>query len=207
MGYTFPIYPPTRDPSKDATMLDRLTAEIERIRSDKSIPTLDEDNVKRVAIEPILKELGWNTYDTKEFRSEYKLSGGKVDYALRLEYETKVFLEAKNPREELAKHQRQLLEYAFEQGVLLAVLTNGLEWWFYLSLRAVSWEQRRFDVIDLRTQDVSQTAGSLIDFLSRENIRSGVAVAYAESLLDRIVAGQEDRRSIAQGVDSTHHRS
>ena len=80
-------------------MNDRLTAEIERIRSDKSIPDLDEDNVKRVAIEPLLKELGWNTYDTTEFRSEYNLSNRKVDYALRLNEKTKVFLEAKNPSE------------------------------------------------------------------------------------------------------------
>ena len=164
-------------------MDDRLTAEIERIRSDTTIPTLDEDNVKRVVIEPILKELGWNIYDTREFRSEYNLSGGKVDYALHLEDEPNVFLEAKNPREELGKHQRQLLEYAFEKGSPLAVLTNGLEWWLYLASASVDWEKRRFSVIDLRNPDVSQTTDSLIDFLSRENVRSGYAVGYAESLL------------------------
>ena len=167
-------------------MPNRLRAEIERVRSDPSIPTLDEDNVKRVAIEPILGELGWNIYDTNEFRSENKLSGGKVDYSLRLENKTKVFLEAKNPREELGKHQRQLLEYAFEKGVPLAVLTNGLNWWFYLPLQEGNWEERRFSVIELRNPDVSQTADLLVDFLSRENVRSGVAVAYAESLLDSL---------------------
>ena len=164
-------------------MNDRLTAEIQRIRSDTTIPTLDEDNVKRVVIEPILKELGWNIYDTREFRSEYNLSGGKVDYALHLEDEPNVFLEAKNPREELGKHQRQLLEYAFEKGSPLAVLTNGLEWWLYLASASVDWEKRRFSVIDLRNPDVSQTTDSLIDILSRENVRSGYAVGYAESLL------------------------
>ena len=177
---------PTRAPSRCSTMPNRLRAEIERVRSDPSIPTLDEDNVKRVAIEPILGELGWNIYDTNEFRSENKLSGGKVDYSLRLENKTKVFLEAKNPREELGKHQRQLLEYAFEKGVPLAVLTNGLNWWFYLPLQEGNWEERRFSVIELRNPDVSQTADLLVDFLSRENVRSGVAVAYAESLLDSL---------------------
>ena len=169
-----------------ATMNDRLTAEIQRIRSDSSIPTLDEDNVKRVVIEPILKELGWNIYDTREFRSEYNLSGGKVDYALHLEDEPYVFLEAKNPREELGKHQRQLLEYAFEKGSPLAVLTNGLEWWLYLASASVDWEKRRFRVFDLRNQDVSRTADELIDLLSKENVRSGYAVGYAKSLLDKM---------------------
>ena len=167
-------------------MNDRLTAEIQRIRSDITIPTLDEDNVKRVVIEPILKELGWNIYDTREFRSEYNLSGGKVDYALHLEDEPYVFLEAKNPREELGKHQRQLLEYAFEKGSPLAVLTNGLKWWLYLASASVDWEKRRFSVIDLRNPDVSQTMEILIDFLSRENVRSGYAVGYAKSLLDKL---------------------
>ena len=134
----------------------------------------------------MLGELGWNIYDTNEFRSENKLSGGKVDYSLRLENKTKVFLEAKNPREELGKHQRQLLEYAFEKGVPLAVLTNGLNWWFYLPLQEGNWEERRFSVIELRNPDVSQTADLLVDFLSRENVRSGFAVGYAESLLDRL---------------------
>lgn len=47
----------------------------------------------------------------------------------------------------------------------------------------MDWEKRRFSVIDLRNPDVSQTTDSLIDFLSRENVRSGYAVGYAESLL------------------------
>ena len=177
------LAPPTPTPPIYTTMNDRLTAEIERIRSDMTIPTLDEDNVKRVVIEPILKELGWNIYNTREFRSEYNLSGGKVDYALHLEDEPYVFLEAKNPREELGKHQRQLLEYAFEKGSPLAVLTNGLEWWLYMASASVDWEKRRFSVIDLRNPDVSQATDSLIDFLSRENVRSGYAVGYANHLL------------------------
>ena len=68
----------------------------------------------------------------------------------------------------------------------MAVLTNGLNWWFYLPLQEGNWEERRFSVIELRNPDVSQTADLLVDFLSRENVRSGVAVAYAESLLDRL---------------------
>ena len=119
------------------------------------------------------------------------MSGGKVDYALHLEDEPYVFLEAKNPREELGKHQRQLLEYAFEKGSPLAVLTNGLEWWLYLASASVDWEKRRFSVIDLRNPDVSQTTDSLIAFLSRENVRSGYAVGYAESLLYRFLEAKK----------------
>ena len=167
-------------------MNDRLTTEIERIRSDESIPALDEANVKQGVILPILDALGWNPFNTNEVRPEYPVQAGNVDYSLRLQGANRVFLEAKRPSEDLGRHQDQLLNYSFREGVPLAVLTNGLNWWFYLPLQVGSWEERRFGVIDLRNPDVSQTADRLIDFLSRENVRSGVAVAYAESLLDKL---------------------
>ena len=177
---------PTRDPSIHATMNNRLTAVIERVRSDESIPALDEANVKQGVILPILDALGWNPFNTNEVRPEYPVQAGNVDYSLRLQGANRVFLEAKRPSEDLGRHQDQLLNYSFREGVPLAVLTNGLNWWFYLPLQVGSWEERRFGVIDLRNPDVSQTADRLIDFLSRENVISGFAVGYAESLLDRL---------------------
>ena len=177
---------PTRDPSRYSTMHNRLTTEIERIRSDKSIPTLDEASVKQGVILRILHALGWDTFDIEEVRPEHSVGSRRVDYALRPDGRNKVFLEAKRPNEDLSNHAPQLLDYSFREGVSLATLTNGLNWWFYLPLREGSWEERRFGVIDLRNQDVSQTADSLIDFLSRENVRSGTAVENAESHLAKL---------------------
>ena len=177
---------PTRAPSRCSTMPNRLRAEIERIRSDKSIPTLDEASVKQGVILRILNALGWDTFDIEEVRPEHSVGIRRVDYVLRPDGRNKVFLEAKRPNEDLGNHAPQLLDYSFREGVSLAVLTNGLNWWFYLPLREGSWEERRFGVIDLRNQDVSQTADSLIDFLSRENVRSGTAVQNAESHLAKV---------------------
>ena len=177
------LHHPTRDPSRYATMNDRLTAVIERVRSDESIPALDEANVKQGVILPVLQALGWDPFDIEEVKPEHSVGSRRVDYVLRPDGRNKVFLEAKRPNENLGNHAPQLLDYSFREGVSLAVLTNGLNWWFYLPLREGSWDERRFGVIDLRNQDVSQTADSLIDFLSRENVRSGTAVQHAESHL------------------------
>ena len=166
----------TRAPSRYATMNDRLTAEIERIRSDKSIPALDEASVKQGVILRILNALGWDTFDIDDVKPEHSVGGRRVDYALRRGGRNKVFLEAKRPNEDLVNHAPQLLDYSFREGVSLAVLTTGLNWWFYLPLREGSWEERRFDVIDLRNGEVSQAADRFIDFLSRDNVRSGTAV-------------------------------
>ena len=167
-------------------MNDRLTAEIERIRSDPSVPSLDEANVKQGVILPILNILDWDPFNVDEVKPEYSVGGGNVDYSLRLKGDNLIFLEAKRPSQDLEVHQEQLLNYAFKHGVPLAVLTNGLNWWLYLPLQAGSWEERRFSVIDLRNQDVSRTADDLIGFLSKENVRLGIAVAVAENLLDRL---------------------
>ena len=55
-----------------------------------------------------------------------------------------------------------------------------------MPLREGNWEERRFSEIELRNPDVSQTTDRFIDFLSRENVRSGTAVGYAESHLDKL---------------------
>ncbi len=178
--------PPTTTPSRNATMNDRLTAEIERIRSNSSIPALDEAAVKQGVILRVLNALGWDTFDIEEVKPEHSVGSRKVDYALRLDGRDRVFLEAKRPSEDLGNHAPQLLDYSFREGVPLAVLTNGLTWWFYLPLQEGSWEERRFSVIELRHPDVSQTTDSLIDFLSKESVRSGVAVGLAEGNLYRL---------------------
>ncbi len=165
-------------------MLDRLTAEIERVRSDKSIPTLDEASVKQGIILRILNILDWNTFDIKAVKPEHSVGGGKVDYSLRLDGKDKVFLEAKRPSEDLSMHQEQLLNYSFRQGVSLAVLTNGLDWWFYLPLREGGWEERRFRTINLRIHDMVPAVVLLTRCLSRDNVSSGEAVRYAEAYLN-----------------------
>ena len=58
------------------------------------------------------------------------------------------FVLVKRPREELAAHQEQLLNYSFREGVKLSILTNGFTWWFYLPLNEGSWEERRFFTAD-----------------------------------------------------------
>ena len=170
----------TRAPSRYATMNDRLTAVIERVRSDESIPALDEANVKQGVILPILNALGWNPFNTNEVRPEYPVSSGNVDYSLRLDGKNKVFLEAKRPREALNIHQEQLLRYAFAQGVPIAVLTNGLDWWFYRPSGEGNWEERRFCTIDLRDGDISPQVVLLMRFLWQDNVGSGEAVKDAE---------------------------
>ncbi|MCK4358615.1 MAG: hypothetical protein KAW92_07700, partial [Candidatus Cloacimonetes bacterium] len=121
-------------------------------------------------------------FNISEVTPEYSVGTKRVDYSLRINNSNKVFIEVKKISEELENHQTQLLNYSFQEGVKLAVLTNGITWWFYLPLNEGSWEQRKFYSIDLLQQESENVADKFIDFLSKENVSSGQAITNAEAI-------------------------
>ena len=132
----------------------------------------------------LLSLAGWDTFDVSQVVPEYTVGNRRVDYALRPGSPNAVFIEVKRPGENLERHQQQLLEYCFQEGVKLAVLTNGRTWWLYLPLQAGSWEQRRFLTIDLEVQEPSVVERWFLEYLSRERVGSGQAVGDAEDLVE-----------------------
>ena len=164
-------------------MVDEVRGEIERIQgyiSSGRLASFDEAAIKATAIEPILRELGWDVVDPDEVTREYSVGSRSVDYALFCNDTLKVFIEAKNGGESLERHQQQLLDYAFAEGVEIAILTNGATWWFYLPIRAVSWERRKVVTLELNQQDNTEIAQKLVDVLSKETVCSGRAIRNAE---------------------------
>ena len=166
-------------------MSDKLLKVIERWQSDERLASFDEARVKQAIILPILRGLGWNTDNPDEVWPEYSVKERWVDYALLTGTTAKVFIEAKKGGEPLERHDSQLLDYACKHdGVEIAALTNGVTWWFYLPLRAGSWEQRKFSTVELNNQDKEDTTRNLLEFLSKENVSSGDAVRNAADLYD-----------------------
>lgn len=167
-------------------MSDEILKVIERWQSDERLASFDEARVKQAIILPILRGLGWDTDNPDEVWPEYPVKERWVDYALLTGTTAKVFIEVKKGGEPLERHQEQLLDYACKHdGVEIAALTNGATWWFYLPLRAGSWEQRKFSTVELNNQDKEDTTRNLLEFLSKENVRSGDAVRNAADLYDQ----------------------
>ncbi len=163
-------------------MEEQLLDFIKSVRSDKGIESYSEAKTKQAIILRCLNILGWDAFNVDEVYPEYSVGKDRVDYSLRLDGANKVFLEAKKVSEDLEKHQKQLLNYSFQQGVKLAILTNGVTWWFYLPLHEGDWEQRKFYSIDIHQQAVEDVASKFVDFLSKENITSGSALDNAEAV-------------------------
>ena len=107
-----------------------------------------ETATRQAAVLPTLEMLGWDWQNLDEVAPEYTVRGGRIDYCLRSNGASLVHLEVKRVGTDLTSHQNQLLRYAFEEGARLAILTDGLIWWFYLPLESGGWEQRRFVTID-----------------------------------------------------------
>ncbi|MFW6107012.1 MAG: restriction endonuclease subunit R [bacterium] len=154
---------------------------LSRLRDEQVLLQSSEEAIKQGAVLPILACLGWDRDNIREVVPEYSVGSGRVDYSLKTGEQPDVFVEAKRASEELERHQRQLLEYAFQRGVRIAILTNGLVWWLYLPLFEGSWEQRKFYAIDIREQEVSSAATQFVAFLSREAVADGSAVKKAEA--------------------------
>lgn len=145
-----------------------------------SLDSLDEAATRQAVIGKLLYLLGWDIFNVDEVVPEYPIGETNIDYALKTGmYNDKVFIEVKRIREDLTRHQEQLLNYCFKEGVKYAILTNGMIWWFYLPLSPLYWEERRFYTIDIVQQDSKEVASKLIEFLSRENINNGNAIKSA----------------------------
>ena len=181
---------PRRDEPRPHPDLSRLEALIERIRAIKD-GLGSEQATREVAVNPIIGELGWDTLNPEEVAREFSVLGGKVDYCLRTPTRDLVLIEVKRAGVDLDEHEKQLLRYAFDEGVPLGALTNGLAWWLYLPRAEGSWTQRRFSRIDLLEQDSASVASVLHRFRNHDGLVNGSALQEAQREFD---SQERDRR-------------
>lgn len=155
---------------------------IQMIKAKNGIASYDEITTKQTIVLQLFQALGWNIFDKEEVLPEYAVENRRVDFSLRLQSKNMVFVEVKKPSEELEKHEEQLLDYSFRQGIKLAVLTNGVTWWFYLPMLGEKWTSRKFYTIDIKEQDTESISQRFLDLLSRQSVYSGSAVKSAEKI-------------------------
>jgi len=163
-------------------MEEELLSFVGQLKSDKRLASFDEAATKLVVLLRILALLGWDIHNIDEVMPEYSVGSKRVDYALRHSNENKVFIEVKRVGEDLERHQEQLLNYSFQAGVSLAILTNGMTWRFYLPLQRGSWERRKFYTIEIYDQKSEDIVSRFLDYLAKENVYSGKYIQNAEAV-------------------------
>ena len=155
---------------------------VDRIRTSlKSGQYTSEASVSQGVVLPVLQALDWPVFDTSVVTPEYSVESGRVDYALR---ETtgrpKIFLEVKRFGQ-TNTGDRQLFEYAFHQGVPIAVLTDGREWSFYLPGEEGQYEERCVYKLDLVERSPGESTQRLDRYLQYQRVISSEALSDARN--------------------------
>ena len=143
---------------------EKLNQFIERVEKiQKSIST--EEATKTSLIMPFFSILGYDVFNPNEFTPEYTADvgikkGEKVDYAITINGQLTILIEAKSINENLQKHSSQLFRYFGTTSAKIGILTNGIIYKFYTDLE----ESNKMDttpfleinILELRDADINE---------------------------------------------------
>jgi predicted type IV restriction endonuclease len=142
---------------------------------------INEASVSQGVVLPLLNALGWSVFDPLSVAPEYTVGGGRVDYALLdTTSRPRIFIEVKRTGH-LEGGDIQLFEYAFKEGVPMAILTNGQEWSFYLPAAQGSFEDRRIYKLDLLERTPIESEQRLRRYLEHDKVLSDKSLSDAQS--------------------------
>ena len=91
---------------------------------------------------------------------------------------------------------RQLFEYSFHAGAPLALLTNGVNWRFYSTQSAGTYEECLVRSLDIETDAPEKVAVALDRYLSYSNTESGKAADFAREDLNARIDRHKARETI-----------
>jgi hypothetical protein len=166
-------------------MKKQITAFIEELKTNKKLATFDEASTKQAVVLRLLSFLGWDIFNVEEVYPDYSTNSSNVSYALRIRNTNKVFIEVKRVHKKLDSYQKQLMDLASRDGVNMAVLTNGITWWFYLVSASGNWKQKWFLSVDLMKQKTDAIVPHLVDLLEKDKITKGQSLRSAKALFQK----------------------
>ena len=163
-------------------MQKQIQSFIKDLKSNKKLSSFDEASTKQAVVLRMLSFLGWDIFNVDEVCPDYAANSSHVSYALRTGDTNKIFVEVKKIGEKLDNHQKKFVDIASGEGADIAVLTNGLTWWFYLSSSNGSWQQKWFYSVDFFTQEPDTFVPHLVDLLTMNKVSKGQALKTAKNL-------------------------
>lgn len=152
------------------------------INKKRSITT--EETTKISLILPFFRCLGYDIENPDEVKAEYACDVGvktseKVDLAILIDDELQMLVECKSVKTKLnSNHLNQLLRYYSVSDCKIAVLTNGVEYWFFTdSIKAGRMDSNPFLIVDVVNDD-----SSILELFSRDKF----SVEKINNLVDEL---------------------
>ena len=159
------------------------------IRSNSELLENAEERAVEVGVVlPLLRCAGWDTGNLRQVYPQKPVTeAGKVDYELKVEDDSRVFIEAKRWRYDITdENDDQIREYCDAGKPRLAVFTNGRHWRLYLPPfpKKRKAEAQLFLEIDIMGDEEDEVERSFMQFLSRANVEDiGKTVTSARKKL------------------------
>jgi hypothetical protein len=166
-------------------MRKQITEFIDELKTNKKLATFDEASTKQAVVLRLLSFLGWDIFNVDEVFPDFSTGSSNISYALRIRNTNKVFIEVKRVHKKLDSYQKELVDLAARDGVNLAMLTNGITWWFYLVSAPGNWKQKWFLSIDLMKQKTESIVPHLLDLLEKDKITKGQSLRAAKTLFQK----------------------
>jgi hypothetical protein len=159
-----------------------LNSDIEDIKSKlKSGSYQNEAAVSQGIILRLLNSLGWPIFDSLRVSPEYTIGTGRVDYALCHPPGKPIILIESKDVGSAYGGEKQLFEYAFHQGIPMAVLTDGQEWSFFLPGEQGAYHERCVYKLDLIARSTEECFRVFDRYLNYEQVISGNAITNAKN--------------------------
>jgi predicted type IV restriction endonuclease len=141
----------------------------------------NEASVSQGIILRLLNSLGWSIFDSSQVSPEYSVGSDRVDFALcNLPSKPCILIESKDVGNAQGA-ERQLFEYAFHQGIPMAILTDGQEWNFFLPGEQGAYHERCVYKLDLSARSVEECGRIFKRYLQFDEVVSGSAFSNARS--------------------------
>ena len=149
--------------------LDNLSTKIENMKD--RIGT--EEATKNAFVLPLLLSLGYDVYNplevVPEMACDISNKGDRVDYAIFKDNNPVMIVECKQCSKELAPFVPQLSKYYVATNARFAVLTNGIEYWFFADFDKTNlMDAKPFFIFDMNNCD--STGIELLGLFSKNSL-------------------------------------
>lgn len=172
------------------TLIEKLR---ERIDSHDDALKKNEMLTRYALIDPLLRELGWDTEDPDVVVPEYRSDGGRPDYALRKEGKPIIMLEAKSLDTPLKDAVKQVINYCMHDGTEYSAVTDGRRWEIYETHKPVPIDEKRITSFDLKDLSAAEVCLKVLA-LWRPSVISG-QIAVGET---PVIGLPDDRRDTTE---------
>ena len=153
-----------------------------RIEIHRDVLSRSEMLTRYALIDPLLRELGWDTSDPTMVIPEYRSGSGSADYALVSDGRPAMMIEAKKLGTRLQDASGQGIQYCLIEGTPYFTLTDGGRWEIYETHRPVPIDEKRAVEFDLMNQSTAEVCLKALA-LWRASVQSGRAVAAQQPIL------------------------